>query len=148
MESKEKVYFANQKLAWEQKQHRQVADSTGVLGILEYGQDFDFPVKRAFYVTKVEADAIRGCHSHASLKQLIVCLAGSFVLSLDNGGQKASFKMQSDGSCFYVDGLVWREMREFSQDALMLVLCDREYRYDEVIRDYDSFLLNLREANL
>ena len=30
-------------------------------------------------------------------------------------------------------------MRDFSTDAVMLVICDRKYENDEVIRDYIDF---------
>ena len=141
------VKFSNGELAWEARDYAQHQDDTGALGVVEYGRDFDFEVKRAFFVDTVKAGSIRGKHSHQELKQLVLCLKGSFLLELDTGSEKCFFALSSDrATCVYVDGRVWREMSDFSEDALMLVLCDREYKNDRVIRDYEQFLGNLNSC--
>ena len=35
-------------------------------------------------------------------------------------------------------------MKFFSSDCVVIVLCDREYRFDEVVRDYDVFIENIK----
>ena len=47
--------------------------------------------------------------------------------------------MTSNDFSLYLDGKVWRTMAKFSQDAVVLVLCDKEYELDRVVRDYDEF---------
>ncbi len=76
-----------------------------------------------------------------------MCLNGSFMIDLDNGLEKRSIEMNADDKCLYVDGKVWREMRNFSNHTVMMVLCDREYRFDEVVRDYSLFKENLKGVN-
>jgi dTDP-4-dehydrorhamnose 3,5-epimerase-like enzyme len=139
--------FANENIAWHMKQFSTVIDETGELGVIEYEQEFDFLVKRTFFLRNIKEGEVRGLHSHKELKQLIVCLSGSFTIHLDCGVDQKSFKMDSSSSCLFLDGKVWREMSDFSKDAVMLVLCDREYRYDEVVRSYSQFQKNLEEVN-
>jgi len=139
--------FQNGEIAWELKEYPLVKESTGELGVLEYMNDFNFLVKRIFFLKNIEINSIRGKHSHKELKQLIVCLNGSFELEVDSGQRKKRFFMNDRNYALFLDGKIWRAMKKFSDDAVMLVLCDREYRYDKVIRNYNDFLANLKEVN-
>ena len=35
---------------------------------------------------------------------------------------------------------MWREMYDFSKDAVLMVLASEVYKEDDYIRDYDTFL--------
>lgn len=140
-----KSLFSNGQLAWELIQYPVLTEPTGNLGVVELGKEFNFNIKRAFFLRNVQSDQIRGKHSHKELKQLIVCLSGSYSIALDNGEMVETLQMDETNQCLFLDGKVWREMSEFSDNAVMLVLCDREYRYDEVIRDYSQFKQILNE---
>jgi dTDP-4-dehydrorhamnose 3,5-epimerase-like enzyme len=141
-------FFKNGETAWKSVDFPNVIDSTGCLGVVEYGEQIDFDVKRIFFLRDISKDSTRGSHSHRSLKQLIVCLNGSFSLVLDTGSEIETILMTPDAPAMYVDGRVWREMKSFSPDTVMLVLCDREYRFDEVVRSYSDFKEMLLEGNL
>lgn len=141
---KKSVFFSNGNLAWEIRRYPNIISETGCLGVLEFGNEIDFSVKRMFFLRNIDKDAVRGLHAHEELKQVILCLKGSFKLTLDNGQVREEISMVADDRCVFVDGKVWREMESFSEDAVMLVLCDREYRFDKVIRDYKVFEKNLK----
>lgn len=132
-------FFRNGDLAWRLGEFSLIKEVSGELGVLEYQREIDFDVKRIFFLRNIDKDSARGSHSHRVLKQVVICLAGSFVLKLDDGSQVSEFHMNNSSEYLYLDGRVWREMHDFSSDAIMLVLCDREYCYDEVIRDYPTF---------
>ena len=140
-----KSLFANGQLAWKLIQYPILAEPTGNLGVVELGKEFNFNIKRAFFLRNVQSDQIRGKHSHKELKQLVICLSGSYSIALDNGETVETLQMDETNQCLFLDGKVWREMSKFSDNAVMLVLCDREYRYDEVIRDYSQFKQILNE---
>ena len=38
--------------------------------------------------------------------------------------------------------MIWRELKNFSQDAVCLVLASDFYKEDDYIRDYDKFLIS------
>jgi dTDP-4-dehydrorhamnose 3,5-epimerase-like enzyme len=138
-----KSIYPNGDVAWELSQHSGIIEQTGDLGVIELGKDFNFNVKRVFFLSNIAKNEERGFHSHKELKQLILCLNGSFTITLDVGSQRDEIKMRADNNYLFLDGRVWREMRGFSEDAVMLVLCDREYRFDKVVRDYGKFKKNL-----
>ncbi|MEL4371490.1 FdtA/QdtA family cupin domain-containing protein [Shewanella xiamenensis] len=140
--------FKNKKIAWEKVNYPIIKECTGNLGVVEYGSQIDFEIKRIFYLSEIPENCSRGYHSHKELKQLILCLAGSFSLVLDSGIDTETILMKPSESAVFVDGRVWREMRNFSDDAVMLVLCDREYRFDEVVRSYNQFKQNLEIEDL
>ena len=64
---------------------------------------------------------------------------GSFDIELDDGLVKQKISMKSDSKAILVRDLVWREMTNFTTDAVMLVLNDRVYSEDRVIRNYSTF---------
>jgi hypothetical protein len=39
-----------------------------------------------------------------------------------------------------IEGLVWREMYNFSSDCVLMVLADAYYDENDYIREYDDFL--------
>ncbi|MGO4891640.1 sugar 3,4-ketoisomerase [Flavobacterium sp. W21_SRS_FM6] len=121
-----------------------IQDDRGALSVAELGKHFDFKVERIFYLTNIGKDEQRGEHAHEQLNQFILCVAGSFDIILDNGKVKETYSISNNGKGLFVDGLVWRTMSNFTSDAVMLVLCDRIYQDDKVIRDYDEFLVKVK----
>jgi hypothetical protein len=90
----------------------------------------------------------RGEHAHLELNQFMLCLAGSFDIELDNGFKKQKITMTNDSKALIVRDLVWREMTNFTPNAVMLVLNDRVYSEDVVIRKYSVFKQLVDEKNV
>jgi len=118
-----------------------VPAETGTLSVLEFGKHIPFVVKRVFWVGDVpSASVVRGAHAHAELEQVIFCSSGACKIDLESqSGAKETIALVSSGPALYLNGPVWRAMREFSADCCLVVLCDREYHLDQVIRDYRKF---------
>lgn len=127
-------------LAWALVDCDYYVDQTGTLGVAELGSQFDFEVKRVFFLREVAPDATRGMHSHECLKQFLICLSGSMVIHLDTGTSKSTLQLTKDGPGLFIDGRVWRSMTDFTKDLVVLVLCDRQYQFDKVVRNYEDFL--------
>jgi hypothetical protein len=119
-------------------------EPSGVLGVLEFERQIPFVVRRVFWVFGVPDPAeVRGEHAHGELRQVIFCARGSCVLDVESPqGDVASFELSEGGAAVYLDGSAWRSMRRFSADCAMMVLCDREYRFDRVVDDRAEFLSN------
>lgn len=116
-------------------------EPTGMLSVVEIGRHFDFPVRRVFWVSHVVAPhAVRGDHAHSELKQLLFCPTGSCAIRLESrGGARAELMLAHNGPALLLNGLVWRSMTNFTADACMVVLCDREYALDQVVEDYEEW---------
>ncbi|MEG0836002.1 MAG: WxcM-like domain-containing protein, partial [Christensenellaceae bacterium] len=52
-----------------------------------------------------------------------------------------------DNSCnaLYIGPLVWREMYDFSENAVLLVLASEYYDENDYIREYDEFMIKAKE---
>ena len=143
----DRYLFKDGSLAWEFIGYPKIKEDTGTLNVIEFGKEIDFLIKRVFFLTNIDINSARGFHAHEELNQFLFCVNGSFNIVLDNGHEKVTYNLTPDSPGLFVDGKVWREMNSFSEGSVMVVLCDREYRYDAVVRDYDEFKKNLEETN-
>ena len=81
----------------------------------------------------------RGFHAHKCLEQILVCICGSCKVLLDNGEEKKVISLEKPYEGLYVANDMWREMYDFSPDAVLLVLASDYYNEQDYIRDYDEF---------
>lgn len=125
--------------SWHEVAIDHIQDARGSISIAEKGRQFPFDIRRMFFVANVGEGQERGHHAHEELKQFIFATSGSFIIDLDDGKECASIKLSAGGPGIFLNGPVWRVMRDFSSDAVMMVLCDRIYAEDKVLRDYDEF---------
>jgi dTDP-4-dehydrorhamnose 3,5-epimerase-like enzyme len=114
-------------------------DHRGSLVAIEGQRNIPFEIKRIYYILGTENNEPRGFHAHKNLQQLMVCLKGSCVLTLDNGKSKSKVLLNNPGQGIIVDKMVWREMSEFTKDCIILVLANDYYKEDDYIRNYQDF---------
>jgi hypothetical protein len=115
-------------------------DARGQLAIVELGQALPFPVRRVYWIHDATACAERGNHAHRELRQLVVCVAGSVELELTDGKTKETILLDAFSRGVILGAGVWRVLRGFSPDCILVVLADREYDEADYIRDYAEFL--------
>ena len=114
-------------------------DKRGQLIALEEFKDIPFKIKRVYYMYDTLPDVTRGYHAHKKLKQILICIHGSCKIKLDNGKEKKIVPLEKPYEGLYVDNNMWREMYDFSDDAVLMVLASELYNEDDYIRDYDEF---------
>jgi dTDP-4-dehydrorhamnose 3,5-epimerase-like enzyme len=117
-----------------------MGDDRGSLIALEENHNVPFDVKRVYYIFGTKEDVRRGYHAHKDLKQLAICVSGSCKFLLDDGKQKEHIELTSPTQGLLIEGLIWREMYDFSPDCVLMVLADDYYDESDYIRDYDKFL--------
>tara|TARA_B100000900_G_scaffold412072_1_gene433111 strand:- start:1255 stop:1686 length:432 start_codon:yes stop_codon:yes gene_type:complete len=123
-------------------------DETGSLIAIESGKNINFDIKRVYYIFDTKSDVVRGKHAHQKLKQLLICVSGSCKILLDNGIKKNVVELSSPNEGVYINDLIWREMYDFSQDCVLLVLADSFYDEDDYVKDYNDFLRLVKEKDL
>lgn len=124
---------------------RTYPDERGMLSVAELGKELSFPIKRVYYIYGVGSPEIRrGFHSHKKLRQLMICMKGSCRLLLDDGREREEFLLDSPDKSLYVGPGIWREMYDFTEDAVLVVLASETYDEDDYIRDYDEFIRTVR----
>lgn len=115
-------------------------DERGQLIAIENLKDIPFDVKRIYYIFDTKKGVRRGFHAHYDLKQLLICVSGSCYIHLDDGHDKKEILLDNPSKGLLIEGLVRREMYDFSDDAVLLVLASDFYDEKDYIRDYNSFL--------
>lgn len=119
---------------------RVIGDHRGSLISIEQGIDIPFSIRRVYYIFDTQSDVARGFHAHRELKQLAVCVSGQCRMILDNGKVRESIWLDAPGKALLIEGMIWREMHDFSEDCVLLVLASEHYNESDYIRDYEIFL--------
>ncbi len=119
---------------------QQHGDSRGQLVALEEFKNFPFEIKRVYYMYDTKEGVRRGFHAHKSLEQILICIHGSCKILLDDGTDKEIVSLTDPYEGLYVSNAMWREMYDFSPDAVLLVLASDFYKEEDYIRDYDEFI--------
>lgn len=115
-------------------------DQRGQLVSMEEHKDIPFHIKRVYYMYDTKDGVVRGLHAHKKLEQILVCIHGSCKIKLDNGRETKIVPLEKPYEGLYVANNMWREMYDFSKDAVLMVLASEVYNEDDYIRDYDTFL--------
>ena len=119
---------------------QQHGDERGMLVALEELKDIPFEIKRVYYMYDTQKDVHRGFHAHKKLEQILICIHGSCKILLDNGTEKKKVSLEKPYEGLYIANDMWREMYDFSPDAVLLVLASELYSEEDYIRDYDEYL--------
>lgn len=121
-------------------------DERGSLISLEENKNVPFDIKRVYYIFDTKNGIRRGLHAHRNLKQIVVCVSGSCTFLLDEGDRRITINLDSPSKGLFIDKMVWREMYNFSDDCVLMVLANQHYNEEDYIRDYNDFLKGVRHA--
>jgi dTDP-4-dehydrorhamnose 3,5-epimerase-like enzyme len=115
-------------------------DDLGLLGVLEANATVPFDIKRVYFIYGVPLGISRGSHGHKELQQLIVPVSGSFDVVLHDGSIEKTFTLDSPAKGLLLEPGLWRNLINFSEDAVCMVLASHDYNEDDYIRDFQVFL--------
>ena len=112
----------------------------GQLVAIEDNKDIPFHTKRIYYMYDTGTGMTRGFHAHKTLQQVLICIHGSCKIRLDDGKDKMIVSLDKPYEGLYIQNTIWRELFDFSPDAVLVVLASEFYNEDDYIRDYNEFL--------
>lgn len=115
-------------------------DERGSLIALEENKNIPFTVKRVYYMFDTKQGVHRGFHAHKTLKQILFCPSGACTILLDSGSEKRHVRLDKPTEGLYLESGIWREMYDFTSDAVLMVLASDYYDESDYIRDYTEFL--------
>ena len=118
---------------------KSLGDERGGLISLEQNGNIPFEIKRIYYIFNTQLDVSRGFHAHKSLEQVAICVKGSCRFTLDDGIHIENVLLDSPCKGLYIGNDNWREMSDFSDDCVLLVIASELYDESDYIRDYDEF---------
>ena len=115
-------------------------DERGKLVSFEKDCNCNFDIKRAFYIFDTKGNASRGCHANRNSEFLLIPINGSCRVKVDDGKNKTDVILNNPHKALYLNKMIWKEMYEFSYNAILLVLTNTLYDEKEYIRNYNEFL--------
>lgn len=119
-------------------------DNYGSLVPIESYEDVPFDIKRIYYIYDVEKGVRRGFHAHKKLEQVLICVRGSVKILTKNLSEEKIFELNDPTKGLYIGPITWREMYDFSDDAVLLVLASEYYNVNDYIRNYDNFIKEIK----
>lgn len=120
----------------------------GKLSFMEACKDIPFEIKRIYYIYGIkDLNIKRGYHAHKTLKQVIFCLNGSFILELDNGYEKKEVFLNKPNKGVLIDINIWRNMKNFSKNIVIMVVASDYYDENDYIRNYNEFIEHINKIN-
>lgn len=111
----------------------------GKLVAVESKKTIPFAIKRIYYIYDVEFGRRRGLHSHKKLNQVLICVNGSLKVCVKSPTETKDIVLDSPNKGLFIGNAVWREMYDFSEGAVLLVLASEFYDPDDYIHSYDQY---------
>lgn len=115
-------------------------DARGNLSFAENFKQIPFEIKRTYWLYDVPGGVGRGGHAEINNEELIISLSGSFEIMVDDGKEQKTFTLNRSYYGLYIPKGLWREIKEFSTNALALEFGSIPYDVNDYIRNYDAFL--------
>ena len=117
-------------------------DERGRLIVQESLSDLvPFEIKRTFFIYDTTPGTVRGNHAHHRNRQMLICVSGACTIDCEMpDGTKSSHRLDWPDKGLLIEGMVWHCMKEFSKDAVLLVLASEHYNEADYIRDHGEFL--------
>jgi hypothetical protein len=123
-----------------------IEDRRGNLTFIEGQRHVPFQISRVYYLYDVPGGAERGGHAHKDLHQFLIAMSGSFDVRIDDGSRKTTYQLNRSYYGLYLCPMIWREIDNFSSNAVCMVLASSRFEEDDYLRDYEAFVQQVREA--
>lgn len=114
-------------------------DVRGNLSFAEQYTHIPFEIRRVYWLYDVPGGITRGGHAEKNNEEVIIALSGAFEIVVDDGEHSKAFVLNRSYYGLYIPKGLWREIKEFSTNALALEFGSIPYSVDDYIRDYNSF---------
>lgn len=115
-------------------------DSRGNLSFVENLNQIPFTICRTYWLYDVPGGECRGGHAYRENEEFVIALSGSFDVVLDDGREKRTFSLNRSYYGLYIPKGVWREIDNFSTNALALEFGSLPYDESDYVRDYKEFI--------
>lgn len=116
-------------------------DERGNLVVAEGdGMDIPFAIKRVFYMYGSDPTVVRGQHANRRSEFVLINVSGTSKVKVDNGFETDIIVLDKPRMGLYIPTMLWKDMYDFSEDSVLLVLTNEHYDGSEYIRDYEEYL--------
>lgn len=117
-----------------------LGDERGKLVVIEGGQQIPFEIKRVFYIYDSDNTVVRGQHANRESEFVLINVAGQSKVRITDGEEEIIVELNRPMMGVYIPKMIWKDMYDFSEDSVLLVLASTHYDGAEYIRDYEEYL--------
>lgn len=118
---------------------QQKGDERGSLVVIESNKDIPFEINRVFYMVNTLNDVARGQHANKESDFVLVNVQGSVKIRINDGLNEEVYTLDNKNEGIYIPHMVWKEMYDFSEDAILIVFSNKHYNENEYIRDFHDY---------
>ena len=115
-------------------------DERGQMIVIEGGVDIPFDIKRMFYIYGSDTAVIRGQHANRESEFILINVHGTSKVKVRDGEEEMIVSLDAPMKGIYIPKMIWKDMYDFSEDSVLLVLASTHYIAEEYVRDYDSYV--------
>ena len=115
-------------------------DERGKLVVVEGLKDVPFSIARIFYIYGSDTNVVRGCHANRRSEFVLINVSGTSKVKVTDGKNEKLYVLDKPYKGIYIPKMVWKDMYDFSEDAVLLVLSSEPYDVEEYIRDYQEYI--------
>jgi mannose-6-phosphate isomerase-like protein (cupin superfamily) len=121
-------------------QVKKFLDKRGNLDIAEFEGIRNFGTKRIYYISNVPENDSRGAHAHKKLDQVFFAVSGNFSLTVTDGSITETVELREHESGYFLPAGYWRDLKNFTNNAVCLVLASEHYDESDYIRSFEDYL--------
>lgn len=112
--------------------------------MFQHGQNSPLPfaIKKVLIMRGMKPGDKRAQHAHHKTTEILTVIQGGCTVELDDGAKKKeSIEMKADmAQALLLPPRIWRTLKRFQKNTILLVIADTKYDEADYIRDYESFI--------
>lgn len=124
---------------------KEMGDDRGHLVVVEGRKDIPFDIKRIFYIYGSDKDVVRGQHANRKTQFVLINVSGTSKVRVSDGINERVFSLDRPHIGVFLPNMIWKDMYDFSNDSVLLVLASEHYEPGEYIRDYDEYVREIKK---
>jgi len=123
-----------------------LGDERGKLVVIEGGQTIPFDIQRVFYIYGSDSTVVRGQHANRESEFVLINVAGESKVRITDGVEEFVVELNKPMMGVYIPRMIWKDMYDFSEDSVLLVLASTHYIGKEYIRNYNDYVALMKEC--
>ncbi len=121
-------------------------DNRGNLSFVENFKQLPFEIKRTYWLYDVPGGVNRGGHAEINNEELVIAVSGAFDILVDDGRNQKTYTLNRSYYGLYIPKGIWREIKNFSTNAVALEFGSIAYDINDYIVDYNDYCSYVEES--
>lgn len=122
-------------------------DPRGNLAVIEECDDIPFAIARCHWIYDVPGGGGREGHAYYRNREFIIALSGSFDVKVTDSKGEITYTLNRAYQGLYLPAMTWRELTNFSTNAVVVIVSSTPYDETDYILDKDVYLKLLSNLN-